>query len=116
MHNLVDVTTGIGAYYIFGAMFDEFDESTAMMKAASNSNDVPSEGTFLHLSIDGVELPSDHYLRLAGKYSLEFERIDRKKLIPSASNRMFVLSTKKLIQYQLRAKQIELLRQDISLS
>jgi hypothetical protein len=116
MHNLVDATTGIGAYYIFGAMFDEFDESTAMMKAASNSNDVPSEGTFLHLSIDGVELPSDHYLRLAGKYSLEFERIDRKKLIPSASNRMFVLSTKKLIQYQLRAKQIELLRQDTSLS
>jgi hypothetical protein len=116
IQNLVDATTGIGAYYLMAAMFDEFDESTAMMKAASNSYDIPLEGTFLHLSIDGEELPSDHYLRLAGKYSLKFSKVGCKRLIPPASDRMFVLSTKELVHYQLRAKQIELLRQDVLLS
>jgi hypothetical protein len=111
MKKLVDTNTGSAAYYIFGAMFDEFDESTAMIKSASTSDNLPLEGSFLHLSIDGDHLPSDHYLYLAGKYSLEFSRIDRNALIPIATDRVFVLSTSQLSHYQLLAKQIESLRQ-----
>jgi len=48
MNKLVDKSTGYGAHYIFGAMFDKFDESTAMIKAASSEDNLPVEGTFLH--------------------------------------------------------------------
>ena len=50
---------------IYGAMFDEVDEGTAMFKLAPTPNELPVEGTFVPLNIDGEALPSDWYLRLA---------------------------------------------------
>jgi glycoprotein endo-alpha-1,2-mannosidase len=58
--------------FIYGAMFDEFDEGTAMAKAAPNADALPSEGVFLHLSADGIDLPSDFYLRLAGDNTVQY--------------------------------------------
>ena len=51
---------------VFGAMFDEMDEGTAMFKLAPTAAGLPAQGTFVPLNIDGTQLPSDWYLRLAG--------------------------------------------------
>ena len=51
------------------AMFDEVDEGTAMMKLAPTPADLPAQGTFVPLNIDGTNVPSDWYLRLAGAAS-----------------------------------------------
>jgi len=54
---------------IYGAMFDEVDEGTAMFKLAPTPNELPVEGTFVPLNIDGQTLPSDWYLRVADQAS-----------------------------------------------
>ena len=51
---------------VYGAMFDEMDEGTAMFKLAPTAAELPAQGTFVPLNIDGTNLPSDWYLRLAG--------------------------------------------------
>ncbi len=56
-----------GCNMIFGAMFDEMDEGTAMLKMAPTREQLPAQGTFVPLNIDGENLPSDWYLRLAGE-------------------------------------------------
>lgn len=49
------------------AMFDEYDEATALAKAATDSSMLPSGGQYFQtLSCDGTWLSSDFYLRLAG--------------------------------------------------
>ena len=58
-----------GCTMIYGAMFDEVDEGTAMFKMAPTPNELPVEGTFVPLNIDGTNLPSDWYLRLADQAS-----------------------------------------------
>jgi hypothetical protein len=58
-----------GCAMIYGAMFDELDEGTAMFKMAALRNDLPAEGTFVPLNMDGQVLPSDGYLRVAGQAS-----------------------------------------------
>ncbi|MEZ4219328.1 MAG: glycoside hydrolase family 71/99-like protein [Polyangiaceae bacterium] len=55
-----------GAPTLYGAMFDEVDEGTAMFKLAPTASAVPSEGSFLTLDADGTALSSDFYLRLGG--------------------------------------------------
>jgi hypothetical protein len=60
-----------GASMVFGAMFDEVNEGTAMFKMAPTAAQVPVSGTppgtsFVTLDADGCRLPSDWYLRLAG--------------------------------------------------
>jgi hypothetical protein len=55
-----------GADNLFTAMYDELDEGTAILKMAATQADVPAQGTFLSLDVDGQPLPSDWYLRLAG--------------------------------------------------
>ncbi|HEY3132735.1 MAG TPA: glycoside hydrolase family 71/99-like protein [Acidobacteriota bacterium] len=55
-----------GCSMIYGAMFDEVDEGTAMYKLAATPGQIPVQGFFVPLSIDGYRLPSDWYLRLAG--------------------------------------------------
>ena len=63
VHNAV----AAGCTMIYGAMFDEVDEGTAMFKLAPTAADLPAPGTFVPLNIDGTNLPSDWYLRLAGQ-------------------------------------------------
>lgn len=53
------------ALYI--AMFDEYDESTAIMKAAEDSSQIPQDKYFLTTCADGEFVSSDFYLRLVGK-------------------------------------------------
>ncbi len=55
-----------GVPTIYGAMFDEVDEATAMFKLAPTAAQAPSQGTFLPLDADGTALSSDFYLRLGG--------------------------------------------------
>ncbi len=54
-----------GCPTIYGAMFDEMDEGTALFKLAPTPSQLPAQGTFVPLNIDGVNLPSDWYLRLS---------------------------------------------------
>jgi hypothetical protein len=54
-----------GCNMIYGAMFDEVDEGTAMYKLAPTPAQLPAQGTFVPLNIDGEALPADWYLRLA---------------------------------------------------
>jgi hypothetical protein len=54
-----------GATMLYGAMFDEVDEGTAMFKVAASGRDAPTEVATVTLDVDGETLPSDWYLRLA---------------------------------------------------
>jgi hypothetical protein len=54
-----------GNTMLYGAMFDEVDESTAMFKVAASRRDAPNEVPVVTLDVDGESLPSDWYLRLA---------------------------------------------------
>ncbi|MEP6914760.1 MAG: glycoside hydrolase family 71/99-like protein [Acidobacteriota bacterium] len=54
-----------GNTMIYGAMFDEVDESTAMFKVAATPRDAPSNPAVVTLDADGESLPSDWYLQLA---------------------------------------------------
>jgi hypothetical protein len=69
-HQVYNALTA-GASMIYGAMFDEVNEGTAMFKLLPNAQDEPVQGipggtTFVTLDADGCRLPSDWYLRLAG--------------------------------------------------
>jgi len=48
------------------AMFDEYDEGTAIAKAAENASMIPANQWFLTLDADGIACSSDFYLRLVG--------------------------------------------------
>src|SRR5262245_27958231 len=54
-----------GATMMYGAMFDEVDEGTAMFKLAPTRETVPSGVPIVTLDVDGDRLPSDWYLQLA---------------------------------------------------
>jgi hypothetical protein len=54
-----------GSKMIYGAMFDEVNEGTAMYKLAPTPAQLPAQGEFLALNCDGITLNSDWYLRLA---------------------------------------------------
>jgi hypothetical protein len=56
----------IGVPMIYNAMFDEVDEATAMYKIAATANDQPAGVDLISMDADGVKLPNDWYLRLAG--------------------------------------------------
>jgi hypothetical protein len=62
---------GIPGAYL--AMFDEFDEGTAIAKAAEDSSMIPTDQYFLTLSADGTYVSSDYYLRLAGRATAMIE-------------------------------------------
>ena len=60
-----------GATMLYGAMFDELNEGTAMFKQLPSAAQAPVQGvapgtSFVTLDADGCRLPSDWYLRLAG--------------------------------------------------
>jgi hypothetical protein len=54
-----------GSAMLYGAMFDEVDEGTAMFKIAASPREAPGEATVVTLDADGDALPGDWYLRLA---------------------------------------------------
>ena len=56
-----------GCTMVYGAMFDEVDEGTAMYKCAPNTAQLPAQGKFVPLNVDGYNLSSDWYLRLANQ-------------------------------------------------
>ncbi len=53
-----------GAAMLYGAMFDEVDEGTALFKLVPNA--AATAPGFLTLDADGCDLPEDWYLRLSG--------------------------------------------------
>jgi hypothetical protein len=60
----------VGATTIYGAMFDELNEGTAMFKVLPSASQapvagIPADSSFVTLDADGCHLPSDWYLRLA---------------------------------------------------
>lgn len=56
-----------GCSMIYGAMFDEVDEGTAMFKIAPTRAEQPAQGNWVPLNVDGYNLPSDWYLQLANQ-------------------------------------------------
>jgi hypothetical protein len=56
-----------GATMVKIAMFDEINEGTAVFKTAPTHTGVPSEAPFVTMDQDGIELPSDWYLRVVGE-------------------------------------------------
>jgi hypothetical protein len=60
-----------GCPMLYGAMFDEIDEGTALYKLAPTMNETPAVPAtnafqFFALNVDGESLPSDWYLRATG--------------------------------------------------
>ncbi|HWH68332.1 MAG TPA: Ig-like domain-containing protein, partial [Candidatus Sulfotelmatobacter sp.] len=62
-------TIASGSTMLYGAMFDEVDEGTAIFKLAPTRAELPVQGSFVPLNIDGQALPSDWYLRVADQAS-----------------------------------------------
>ena len=56
-----------GCTMIYGAMFDEVNEGTAMFKVVADQQDLPAvpQKTLVSLDADGYHIPSDWYLHLA---------------------------------------------------
>jgi hypothetical protein len=61
-----------GARMLKIAMFDEVNEGTAVFKVAAKREDAPEQGFWLTLDADGVDLPSDWYLKLSGEITKRF--------------------------------------------
>ncbi|KAM3580246.1 hypothetical protein VKS41_007481 [Umbelopsis sp. WA50703] len=55
----------LGLSNVMIAMFDEYDEGTAIAKAAENATMAPTDHYYLTLDADGESLSSDFYLRVA---------------------------------------------------
>lgn len=68
-------TMKIQSMYV--AMFDEYDEGTAILKAADCYFAKPTNQYFLTTSADGTYLSSDFYLRLVGKATRVFKGLDQ---------------------------------------
>lgn len=52
---------------MYGAMFDEVDEATAMLPTAAQAEMLPLNSKMVTLDADGCALPDDWYLQLAGR-------------------------------------------------
>ena len=60
---------------LYLAMFDEYDEGTAWMKAGSDYFDIPLDQYFKTYAVDGTWLSSDYYLRIAGAIAGVFKNM-----------------------------------------
>jgi hypothetical protein len=67
-HQVYDFMSA-GCTMLYGAMFDEMNEGTSMLKMAPTAAQLPTSASLVPLNIDGQTLPSDWYLRLAGQAS-----------------------------------------------
>lgn len=66
MWNQAKNIKSLGVSNMYFAMFDEYDEGTAIMKAATDWSMIPTDQYFLTTSADGYWLSSDFQLRVAG--------------------------------------------------
>jgi hypothetical protein len=64
-------------------MFDEYDEGTAIMKAATDWSMIPTNQYFVTLSTDGIWVSSDFYLRVAGAATVMVKSTDEPSLVLS---------------------------------
>jgi len=71
----IDRAIETGAGMLYGAMFDEVDESTAMFKLARSPRDAPADPATVTLDADGLDVPSDWYLRLAREGQWRLQRL-----------------------------------------
>lgn len=60
-----------GSTMLYGAMFDETDEGTAMFKVAAGGPQAPADVPTVTLDMDDVPVPNDWYLRLAREAQLK---------------------------------------------
>ena len=70
----VEQALAAGSTMLYGAMFDEVDEGTAMFKVAADQRAAPADVPTVTLDIDGVPVPNDWYLRLAREAQLKLMR------------------------------------------
>ncbi|MFJ3421864.1 glycoside hydrolase family 71/99-like protein [Streptomyces sp. NPDC086082] len=66
MWNQAVAAARCGTKSAFIAMFDEYDEATAIAPAATDKSQIPANQYFLTLDADGTHLSSNFYMRLAG--------------------------------------------------
>lgn len=66
-----------GSTMLYGAMFDEVDEGTAMFKLAPSAETVPAGVPLVTLDADGDQLPSDWYLQLARRAQQRLSAVRR---------------------------------------
>ena len=73
-----------GCETVYFAMFDEYDEATSLMKAATDSTMLPvGNSYFLTLAADGYWLSEDYYLRLAGAIGKMLDDVALGKVKPA---------------------------------
>lgn len=71
-----------GCQNLYFAMFDEYDEGTALLSAATDYTMIPTDAYFLTTSADGTWLSSDYYLRLAAAASHATAPLTQSPTIP----------------------------------
>lgn len=57
-----------GVNIMYAAMWDEYDEGTALMPVVARKRELPRPGNFLALDADGYNLPSDWYAYMAHRF------------------------------------------------
>ncbi|KAI0307433.1 hypothetical protein B0F90DRAFT_1621691, partial [Multifurca ochricompacta] len=69
-----------GVRTIYGAMWDEYDEGTQFLPAITKNSDLPHDAnnkfTLIAYDVDGYDVPSDWYMRIAG-YGSELLKRER---------------------------------------
>jgi hypothetical protein len=65
------IATPLNAVYV--AMFDEFDEGTALLPALASATDVPAGLSSVTRDQDGCKLPPDWYLTLVSRVSASLQ-------------------------------------------
>ena len=82
----------VGCNMMFGAMFDEIDEGTAIYKLAPTMSTTPAVDRMFALDVDGETLPSDWYLRVAGQVTKALRReVPLNEPLPIAPNSQLVM-------------------------
>ena len=72
-----------GCQTVYFSMFDEYDEATALMKAATDWSELPAGNQyFLTLAADGYWLSDDYYLRLAGDVAAMLDAVNAGEIDP----------------------------------